>query len=141
MHPHIPCGLRKLYEPEAGTVRPVQLPHQPILALRSLRVGQLHDATADPAQPMPEAFRRYLARIAPRGSDPKQERLEFARAPVVSRRCGDRLLDDGCGQIGRVEVEAVLQPEAEELADVSELHILVAETLHADDRIRLAQPN
>src|SRR6516165_11067931 len=90
---------------------------------------------------MSKALRRYLARIALRGGDAEQERLELPRSPVISWRSGNRLLDDSRGQIRHVEIEAVLQPEAEELADVSEFDVFVAETFHAENRIRLTQPD
>jgi len=112
-----------------------------MLALRSLRVGQLHDATTDSPQPKSQTLRRYSARVTARGGNPKQERLELARAPVVGRRRGDRLLDDGRGQIRHIKIEAVLQPETEELANIGELHVFVAKTFHADDWIWLAQPD
>src|SRR6516162_6416882 len=90
---------------------------------------------------MSQPLRRYLVCVALCGSDPKQKWLERPRTPVISRWRGARLLDDACGQVGRIEAEAVFQPEAEELADVAELRVLVTDALHADDRIWFAQPD
>src|SRR5262249_26262302 len=120
----------------SNLTRPALFSQQAILALRSLRVSQPHNPTADAPQPKRQPIRRYLVHIASRGGDPKEERFELPRTPVISRRCSACLLNDGCGQVGRIEAEAVFQPEAEELTDVREFDVFIANTLHADDRIR-----
>ena len=100
---------------------------QAVLVLHSLGVDQAHDASTDLAQPMSQALDRDRTRIRLRGGDPEQELLERHRSPVIGRR-GARFLDDACGQVGRIETEPVIQPEAEELADAVKHHVFVTDT-------------
>ena len=87
---------------------------------------------------MPEALRRYFARVATCGSNPEQKRLELARTPIVGRRCGGRFFDDVRGQVGCVERETVFHPETEELPDIGELDPVISMDGLRDEDIELA---
>ena len=85
------------------------------------------DPSADLAQPMTQALGRYDPFVCPACRHTQEELLECRRAVIVGRRRHARDFDDAAGCIGRIETEIVGEPQAKELANITELRILLSD--------------
>ena len=72
--------------------------------------------------------------------DPQQQLLEWLPIEIGERRQLAGYFDDLAGRVVLIEIE-IIDPQAEQLANIGQFRIILARELHASDRVRLAEPD
>src|SRR6516165_5917404 len=98
---------------------------------RSVCVADAHNSPADSSQPPTQPVWRHGIRSAFGGRYAQQKLLEDLRTVIVGCARGAGGFYDLGGRVVRPEVKIVGKPQFEELANVSELGILVADFVDA----------